>query len=964
MSDIRVFGEFKLDIDNQQLWYGDELRPLRPNPMAVLAYLVDRPDQLVTKDDLLRDVWENEFVVDGVIKTSMSDIRKALRDNPKKPRYVETVHRRGYRFVGYDNGEPETSTQRNDSPVSNRVSSVAVKANDLFGRDEEILELERLWAEARNGHSQLVVLEGEAGVGKTALARSFTASLNSEVWLGFGQCVDLHGQTEPYLPLLEAIESIGHEDILAPALRRYAINWLRTLPSLWDAADESLQASPGEPARMPREFAELVKQLAIQKPVVLVLEDIHWADPSTLALLTTFASRPTNSSVFIVATMRPPAQVDHTLRTSLQGLNRFESVTTLKLNRLGEQSIRDYLNSRFSFPAFSEEMSTYFYKQTGGNPLFFNALCDSCIQAGTLYEEAGQWKKSETMDRSTIPESIASLIDDQILTLDAQCRELLAIAAVDGDVFSTFGVAEISGQEQEDIEDIFESLVDAKRFIVREDSPLWPDYHESECYRFVHNLYRESFYHSNLGARRRRYHRQLAECLEKIYESQEVEIASRLAHHFAEAQLTEKAVHYLMLAADKSIKYSSLTAANLLMERAESICDAIKDPDLRRTNLARINILFARCFRGDAWNGNKAIESYKTAQSFLNKDDSTSNELFSITSGLLRVYFYYGELKQALDAAAQLGEIAMQSSLPLHVVSANLYQGIMSRLNGEFASAIDSLSTANTLIENTPESELPRTSPIPLVVECLSHLGLCYAETGNLPLAEQTLETAQTYADKLDDSNGLTAMMSTMAELYAMLGEANRVIEFARSIEQVRVNIGPGIGTFTSDYYLGYAVSLQGDYTEGIHLMERNVAQQVARGWPTYRSHPHKASQRLALAYAQSGDIDKACSLIKEVENDLSQNLKQTGMASFFHDKALIQVLADDMSEASRSISTALDLANQAGNHLAALKILSDMVRHEVEPDASDKLLDMLERFNDEPSYSVIEAARKLVKKR
>ena len=108
-----VFDPFSLDLANEQLWRGSEVIKLRPKAFAVLDHLIARPGQLVTKDDLLNAVWPGTFVTDAVLKVTIRQIRDALDDDPKAPRFIETAHRRGYRFIGQINevGMPLINTQ-------------------------------------------------------------------------------------------------------------------------------------------------------------------------------------------------------------------------------------------------------------------------------------------------------------------------------------------------------------------------------------------------------------------------------------------------------------------------------------------------------------------------------------------------------------------------------------------------------------------------------------------------------------------------------------------------------------------------------------------------------------------------------------------------------------------------------------------------------------------------------------
>ena len=168
-----------------------------------------------------------------------------------------------------------------------------------MGREGELAQLHRWWAQARQGTRQVVFVTGEAGIGKTTLVDAFVAQMaaTEAVWSARGQCIEHHGAGEPYLPLLEALGQLGrgsHGASVMALLQQYAPSWLVHLPALVPAADyEVVQQRAGGATRerMLRELAEAVEGLTALRPVVLVLEDLHWSDGATLDWLAYVARR-------------------------------------------------------------------------------------------------------------------------------------------------------------------------------------------------------------------------------------------------------------------------------------------------------------------------------------------------------------------------------------------------------------------------------------------------------------------------------------------------------------------------------------------------------------------------------------------------------------------------------------------------------------------------------------------------
>ncbi|MEM7354641.1 MAG: AAA family ATPase, partial [Acidobacteriota bacterium] len=280
--------ELRLDIEEECLFRGGEEIRVRPKAFAVLRYLVEA-GRLVTKDELLAAVWSGSFVQEEVLKGCVRELRQALGDDPKEPRFIQTYPRRGYRFVG---AQPRIDSA---SAVASRATFVG--GATMFGRDDDIGCLEGALQKALAGERQTVFVSGENGIGKTALVESFLAHAagDSEILIAYGQCQELYGKGEAYMPVLEALERVGREagtGQLIPLLNRHAPTWLVQMSSLVDdQTQEALlrRVASATPGRMLREIATALEALTAEIPLVLVLEDLHWCDYSTVDLISSLA---------------------------------------------------------------------------------------------------------------------------------------------------------------------------------------------------------------------------------------------------------------------------------------------------------------------------------------------------------------------------------------------------------------------------------------------------------------------------------------------------------------------------------------------------------------------------------------------------------------------------------------------------------------------------------------------------
>ncbi len=330
--------------------------PVRPKPFAVLAYLATHPGRLVTAAELRKVVWPNTYISEGLLRSYIREVRVVLRDDAETPRFIETVPRRGYRFLpALTTPQPVVSSQWSVVSEEGRAGTRSQlttghwhQATSLVGRDTELTQLKGWLARAMSGTRQVVFVTGEPGIGKTTVVDAFLAGVGnwglgsgippspnpifqspkSALWIARGQCIEHYGAGEAYLPVLEALGHLcrqpGGEQVVG-VLSHYAPTWLVQMPALVSEAElemlqRKIQGATRE--RMLREIAEAVEALTLEHPLVLVIEDVHWSDHSTLDLLSWLAQRRGPARLLLLATYRPTDVVvsRHPIRAMKQEL--------------------------------------------------------------------------------------------------------------------------------------------------------------------------------------------------------------------------------------------------------------------------------------------------------------------------------------------------------------------------------------------------------------------------------------------------------------------------------------------------------------------------------------------------------------------------------------------------------------------------------------------------------------------
>jgi DNA-binding winged helix-turn-helix (wHTH) protein len=379
MRDTRVleFAPFRLDLGAERLWRGAQAVRLTAKAFAVLRYLVSHAGHLVTRDELRDAVWTLPAVSEAAMTVCVGEIRRALGDAAQTPRFLETVRGRGYRFcapVTVVGPSPGLSGRETPSPLA------LPRPGPLMGREAELAQVHQWWVQAHQGTRQVGFVTGEAGIGKTTLVDAFVAQVASTepVWLSWGQCLEQHGAGEPYLPLLEALGRLGRGPEggqLVAVLRQQAPSWLVHLPALVSEDDYAVLQRRGGGVtreRMLRELAEAVETLTAMRPVVLVLEDLHWSDGATVDWLAYVARRREAARLLVLGTYRPTDAIvqGHPVHTVAQELQRHGQGRALGLGYFSEAVVAVYLAQRLATQPLPAALARALHQRTTGNPLF------------------------------------------------------------------------------------------------------------------------------------------------------------------------------------------------------------------------------------------------------------------------------------------------------------------------------------------------------------------------------------------------------------------------------------------------------------------------------------------------------------------------------------------------------------------------------------------------------------------
>jgi DNA-binding winged helix-turn-helix (wHTH) protein len=658
------FPPFRLDLDAGYLRSGDRAVSLRPKTWDVLCYLAERPGVLVTKEELLDAVWSGISVTESTLTKSIGEIRDALHDDVRHPRFVETVHRRGFRFV---------STVEGEGLIHDWAAGARPPPAHLVGRQVEIDRLHGLLAASAAGTRQLAFVTGEGGIGKTTLVEGFLASLAGDVCTATGQCVRRHSVEEPLMPVLEALGRLARgpqATRVVRLLREHAPGWLVQFPWLVgtdDLRDIRANLSGTTPDRMLRLFAQLVEELTSEVTLVLVLEDLHWADASTVDLVSVLAERPERARLLLLGTYRPAEVIAHggAFDELRRGLRLKRRSVELALRPLPSPDVGAYLAARFGGHAGAPELAELLHAQTDGHPLFLVTAVDFLLARGWLVPtEQGPVLRTDrdTIERH-VPGSLQELVELQVLDLDPFEVAVLEAASVAGLAFGAQTVAAALDGPVDQVEDACERLARAQRFLRASDTEAWPDGVAAARYAFAHSLYRRAFYHRLPAGRRRLLHQRIGERLEAGFAGRAPEVAVELAAHFERGTDPARAIRWLSLAAASAQgRFAPRETADYLRRAVGLLSETPDDPARRQLELELRASLGAAVIATNGFAAEEAWENLARAHELAGV--AAPIDRYRIAFMLVNASVAYGDAVRAPKLVAELARVADEVDTP------------------------------------------------------------------------------------------------------------------------------------------------------------------------------------------------------------------------------------------------------------------------------------------------------------
>jgi predicted ATPase/DNA-binding winged helix-turn-helix (wHTH) protein len=597
---MKRFASFRLDTTNECLWRDGAQIALAPRIFGVLRYLVENPGRLITHDELLDALWPETYVQPQVLRTYVLELRKLLDDDAGQPRFIQTIPKRGYSFVaavsdGDGNGHG-AGVGAAAGTGAEFVAGSGAKGRGIVGRDEELSRLRAQAQMAAGGQRRVVFVTGEAGIGKTALVDAFCQGLGGGLGTGLGaqatvargQCVEGFGGKEEYYPVMEALGQLcagADGEVACRMLGKMAPAWLGAL----GRHPENGAAGMAGRERTPGDLCGALEQIAETKPLILVFEDLHWGDDSTLNLISALARRRAQARLMVVATCgrgdaarHEPGE--HPLRGMKQNLLMRELCVEMALAPLTRAAVSQLLTRELEQEMLPAGLTGFVHQHSEGNPLFAIAILEHLIGRRYLVREGTdgrRWKPVGAFEEmeADVPERLAQMIEVEIEGLSEEEQRMLGAGSAMGIAFPAWAVAAALKEDAAHIEEACDGLARRLHFVERGGQDELPGGMRSEFYVFVHGLYRDVLYRRQAATRRAMWHARIAEQLGVMFAGREASVAREMAMHYEAAAEWPRAIGALRAAARHAHERQAHGEATQLLEDALRLAEKLEDEE-------------------------------------------------------------------------------------------------------------------------------------------------------------------------------------------------------------------------------------------------------------------------------------------------------------------------------------------------------------------------------------------------
>jgi DNA-binding winged helix-turn-helix (wHTH) protein/predicted ATPase len=903
--------------------------PLGSRALALLAFLVERQGQLVSKDEIMRAVWPGMAVEEANLTVQISALRRVLDQDRKQGSCIRTISGRGYCFVA-----PVTRSET--------ASTLRPARTPLVGREQELALLQRRWQQARAGAGATVLVSGEPGIGKSRLVNSLLDELSAEPHTPLRLFYSPHHQAEALYPAITQLEQSAkfrREDtaagrlaklkaVVVPATNDFdeTVQLLAALLSL--PTDESCSPLGLAPQQRKKKtlnaLAAQVERQAARQPVLLLFEDAQWSDATSLELLDLIVDRVPALALLLIITFRPQFVPPWVGRPH---------VSLLPLERLALRPRAEMIAGVTGGKMLPREFADHIARRTDGVPLFVEELTRAVVEGGMLTDAGDNYAAAVPITPLALPRTLQESVLTRLDRL-APVREVAQIGAALGRQFSHELIGAVAKMPERELEDALAQLVRAE-LIYRRGTP--PD----AKYSFKHALVQDAVYSTLLRGRRRQLHGHIAVTLEDLFPEIAAAQPALLAHHCEEAGLIEQAVEYWLAAGRLAWTRSATTEAVTLVRRGLALVRGSADPDWRQERELDLQIALAQALTAiRGWSTTELEEAYARIRKLATRLNRPQALLLAHFGRFIHPWAR-SDLKRARRAAAEmreLGEVA--GDAPMRALGCQA-DGLTSFSRGDFIAARTCFEQVLALCDPAHRPHYAELMTHDLRVAARTNLAWSLACLGHLEQAVFQSDAALDEARWLSHPATLALALGPAALMTGWLvrREPRALLEHADEILTLATEHGLSFYRAMALLWRGWCLAALGSAGEGIRLLAAGTADLEEIGFRLW------TPWRLVLggdAYRMAGQLPTALEHLAAGRRWAEETGDRWFHAETLRGSGDVLLEMGDATDAEACYCDALRIARQQGAKLWELRAGMSLARLWRDQDRRDDARNLL----------------------
>jgi tetratricopeptide (TPR) repeat protein len=629
-----------------------------------------------------------------------------------------------------------------------RACSDAAVVRTSVGRQPELDRIRAAFASACQGTGLMVTVSGDAGMGKTTIVEDFVSEVESggrAAWIARGRGSERLAKTDAFVPIFESLDELtrGESGVqAAQVMKTAAPGWLSQLaPARDDLAGSRPEVSA---ERMRREFVRFFEALSVLRPVILFLDDLHWADASTCDLLFYLGSRMRDIRILIVATYRPSELFGmHPFLPVRLALEQKGASQDIQLEFLTRGDIECYLNRRFPDNRFPTELVSVVHERTEGNPLFMRDMMNFLVDKRILIDRAGHWQLDRDIAeiRNVIPAGTESMIRLHIEQFSEADRRLLQCAAVQGVEFDSAVISLALSMDPGEVEERLQTLDRVHRFTYLVEEREFPDRTFSVRYRFVHVFYQNALYAGLGPTRRAALCLAVAQSMVTLAGDTGPAVSAEVALLFESGRDSDRAAHYFLHAARHAVSVFAYPEGAILCVRG--LDSLLSIPESRERDARELEFSLILGMAQMATHGYAApeVESIHRRSRELCLRLNEKRRLVQVLWGLHTCLINAGELIAALKLAREMRQLADALADPASITESLHALGTTLAFMGDLVVAREALERFFTL---SPVGQHRFCGSLYVLDPCVTSLSMLARVLARMGFLDEAVEKAAT----------------------------------------------------------------------------------------------------------------------------------------------------------------------------------------------------------------------------